>query len=430
MRLALIAIEWTRPAGLFALALPLALLLLSLRRTRPAATPVGTFSIWARLAGAAAPAGARKRWHVPLERWCAIAALAAGALALGSPRAPRVKEPRPWRVVVDRSPSMYLALTDAEGGASAETRLEAALARARVFLDESDGGAVREWIDAEAPGSPSVLAREIPADWLAPPSSEQREPHWLLHDRERTIWITDREPREAREHAGLFASGGGRVPGAISSQGSTLYTWDGEHVAADPRPVAPGRIRIEGAAPALLSEFLSVWAEERGLALEGEGPVLLDVRVLGGEPARAIVCARDGWTLRATSSSAGTPVTFEGRALGTWLSGRADDGALPVVAWRTGTLVTSLVACEEPRGDPALFAVSWTELLDGALAPRPGIVSLAERADAGRAVDAPVAYTETSDVPGAAEGFPLTALLAALAAVLALCCVLVPLART
>jgi hypothetical protein len=38
---------------------------------------------------------------------------------------------------------------------------------------------------------------------------------------------------------------------------------------------------------------------------------------------------------------------------------------------------------DEPRGDPAAFAVSWAELLDRAVLPPSGVIELGERLAAG-----------------------------------------------
>ncbi len=430
MVLSLTAIEWTRPAGLLALVLPLVLLVLSLQRARPIAIPVGTFSIWARLSREAAPVGARRRWHVPLERWFAVAALVLGALALGGPRPPPSSEPVPWRVIVDRSPSMYLAHTRADGASSGTTRLAVALAQAQSWLDAADGGAAREWIDAEGAGSPSVLARELPSDWRAPPAHEEPQPRWSRHDLDGTLWITDRAPEEEPTRAGCFASGGARVEGPISASHSKLFLWDGERVLPDPRPIDPGRVRMVGALPELLLDFVTLWTEERGLVFDGPGPVQLELRALAAGPEQALECARDGWSLRTTSRADGTPAALDGGVLETWLVGRSGDQTLPVLGWRAGTIVTSLVTCEEPEGDPALFAVSWSELLDDALAVRPGVVSLSERSDAGPgAVSLPVNAAGPHSQRDERESLPLPAILAALAAVLALTGVLVSIVR-
>jgi len=68
--------------------------------------------------------------------------------------------------------------------------------------------------------------------------------------------------------------------------------------------------------------------------------------------------------------------------------------------------------------DPAAFAVSWARLFDACLLPAPGVVSLAERLDAGPAsLSAPA----TNAAAEARADESPAALLAALAAALTLC---------
>ena len=52
---------------------------------------------------------------------------------------------------------------------------------------------------------------------------------------------------------------------------------------------------------------------------------------------------------------------------------------------RAGRVASALARAEELTGDPAALAVSWAELLDGALLPATGVVSLDERGAAGEA---------------------------------------------
>ena len=58
-------------------------------------------------------------------------------------------------------------------------------------------------------------------------------------------------------------------------------------------------------------------------------------------------------------------------------------GRRALVGAGPGIVVSAVSQIEDPDGDPAAFAVSWSRLLDASLLPAPGIVSLGERADAG-----------------------------------------------
>ena len=100
------AVEWTRPWALLALALPVAVWLLSRRRERPRPVPVGTFLLWREAPREGGGEQARRR--VPPARLLAILAMVCAILALTGPRRPAASPREVWRIVVDRSPSTYL----------------------------------------------------------------------------------------------------------------------------------------------------------------------------------------------------------------------------------------------------------------------------------------------------------------------------------
>ena len=384
--MSLAALEWTRPAGLWALALPLVLWLASLRRERPRPTPVGTFELWRALP--AGVEGGRTRRRLPPGRALLILALVSGALALGGPRRTGPGVERTVRVVVDPSPSLFLTHTDGSGAPSGEgTRLERALALLAGALGEARATTL-EWQRPAPLTVESARSSPFPDAWHLPPRLPRRAPRWERFDAPGTVWLTDRVPDAVPREAGVVASGGGPVPGPVATVGTRWLDWDGEHLVE--RPGAPERrLVLEGALPEPVAAVARLWAAERGLATDGAGEVAL--RVVGpmvgpivgavdGEVVPAIL-ARDGWSAGARVGRA--PSRVEGAPLETWLAARVEGEPRPVVTAGPGRVQVALEHLAEPRGEPAAFAVSWGRLLDRSLRPVDGVVSLAERGAAG-----------------------------------------------
>lgn len=420
---ALGAIQWTRPLGLLALVLPLVVLLASLRRERPEPVVTGTFALWARLASAAG--GERSRRRVPPARWLMIAALALGAVALGGPREPRSAAVRRLRVLVDRSPSMYLPCTGAEDDERAMTRLASALARLDVWLAEQPSGIELEWCDAAEPAR--VVARgALPDAWRRPPARvrcEGPEP-WAGQDRRGVLWLTDQAPVEPR-HAGLCASGGAPVPGPVAWTDTEELSWDGATLVRRPLP-GERSVAIRGELPTWLRAFVLAWAAERGLrpteaaagATDGTA-LLLEVRAVAAGPEQFVRAARDGWWIEGEARAA--PLLDEVPCR-RWL----DAGELPVVTYAPGRVWIGLAGEELPGGDPAAFAVSWSDLLDGACVAPAEVVALDERRSAGPARFGPPVVMQEGGPGSLAAEIPLEALLAGAAFVLAVAALLAP----
>ncbi len=399
-------LEWTRPWGLGALVLPLLVLLLSLRRELPRPLSVGTFALWAELPDEVGVE--RRRRRIPLGRALLLLALTLAALALAGPRRRSVEPPRTLEVVVDPSPSMFL--TDSSGS----TRL----ARAVGELEERlDAEVTLEWIRPRAGGEERATGA-FPAAWHEPPYPAREGPLWQRFDRPGLLWLTDRAPEEEPLHGGLVASGGPAVPGPVATAGERWLHWTG--TAIEERPGAPRRaVLLDGPLPEPIVSVVEIWARERGFALGAEAlPVALEVARHAAGPREPLTVGRDGWSAEASVHRA--PVEEEGAALETWLAVPAPGGrALPVVTWRAGRVVLALESLAEPEGDPAAFAVSWSELLDAALLPPPGVVSRTERADAGPPVyraPSPASSPEAHPI----RRWPLVSICAAAAAGLAL----------
>jgi len=392
----LLGIRFLAPGFLALLALPLAALWLGARGGAVLALVTGTLESW-RAAERNRPAQERRRRRLPPALVCLATALVFAALALARPERVSATAPRRITLVVDRSPSMYLV----EQG---RTRLERALEPLRKWAaTELRAGDELVRIDDDQP-----LGRSLGADQF-PPSPAA--PDWARYDRSDALWVSDRFDALPR-YAGFSASGGGAVPGPIARDGTARLDWDGAHV-----------VRVEGAfkaaelaccvdpsLPELLRELARLWAEQRTLSVHdtpSQSDLIAFQLVRAGE-SRPADLARDGWSAH---GRVGAPLAA---AVGetTWL---AADG--PCVLAAPGLVRCSIVALEEPSGDPAAFAVSWGALFDSVLRDPAGIVPLGERTPRGQpAWRAP----QGSTAGGRGDERPLGAWCALLAALLAL----------
>lgn len=363
----LLALEWTRPLGLLALSLPIAVLLASRLFERPVEIATGTLDLWKRVRAVRSTDSTRSRLRIPLAVWLLAAGLALGALALAGPKlSPRAS--RELRVLVDRSPSMELPL-------GAGTRRDRAVEMARHWIDENVPEAPVEWIDRRRPFGPE-------------------------DDRADTLWVTDVAPHPPPERAGFVASGGDAAPGPIAVDGETRYDWDGERIVEVPNGAPKRRVVVSGDLPRPIADVLAAWAGARGAEVDAgnEEHSSLVVHAYHPDPhngpARHVDAGRDGW--RAKGSVLGpAQSSFAGIPLETWL---ADDGGNAVVTFDKGQVDCPWIRMEDPSGDPAAFAVSWAKLFDDAVLAPPGVVELGERRAAG---DEKI----VARLPQAGEGF-------------------------
>jgi hypothetical protein len=414
-------IDWGRPLGLLGLLLPVAVWLFAQRRGAPAAANTGALALWRRVALPEPPGGKRRKRRWTAALWLCLAALTLGALALGAPRRAVAADQQPWHLLLDRSPSMFL---DRAGSSRFAFAVDAACA----WLDEQ-AIAPRRRVWAWWRGDSWVVAigERPPPAWGQVPDGPAPEPPYATRDEGHTLWITDRAPAMAPGQAGLCASGGPAVPGPVSQLGASLLEWDGSRLRSGAAGSA-ATVGIDAALPEALARLLRLWAKSRALRPVADASRGTSLRVTSSasaaEPVRVVV-ERDAWRMAVDVCGSGALAFDEhGRRLETWLStGEEDEPARrSLVSFRPGRIDVALCpgAMDAPAmdaTDPAAFAVSWGRLFDACLLPAPGVVSLAERLDAGGAVFSAPA-PNPSGVARADES--PAALLASLAAALAL----------
>ena len=347
----LLGIRFVAPLCLWLLAVPLVALWLGARGGAVLALVTGTLESW-RAAERNRPAQVERKRRVPPALYCLAAALVCAALALARPERVAAAAARRFTLVVDRSPSLYLV----EGG---RTRIERALEP------------VREWIARERIGKDELvwIGAQGLEDALRAPATLQPEIDWPRYDRADALWLGDRFDPQPKL-AGFSSSGGGAVPGPIAREGSARLDWDGERVLRVEHAFAAGELgcAIDARLPEPLRELARLWAERRGLAAGGSALFSFTLEQAGAP--REVELARDGWSAQARVGSALAPAAGET----SWLAAGG-----PCVLAAPGQVRCSIVALEEPAGDPAAFAVSWGELFDSVLLDPPGVVPLSER---------------------------------------------------
>ena len=374
------------PLLLGLLLLPLASLLRSLVRGAPRSALLSTLELLPRAEDAASAAPRR---HVPLARLLLVLAMVFAVLALARPRLGAPEAPPPWRVVVDRSPSMGLELAEARP-------------RWRVALDAllgEVGEAPLLFVAGDEPGL-EVEGREPPASWFN--GAPRREPDWPSLDRSGTWWLTDRLP-EGAVRAGVAASGGEPVPGLVSAGPAGAVWFDGSGLAARPESARRGHVALGAGLPDVLRLAVESWAAARGHGLEGPGAPWLTVTAPPAtddpEAAPGGVSGL-GWSLEAERAVRvpGEPVA-EGTGLG----------------WRPGELLVGLLGEVRLSGDGAAFALAVAGACDRALWPGGDVVPLEERAGAGEAVLEPGQPRRVEPAEGQGLGAACVAAAAALA---------------
>jgi hypothetical protein len=426
MPLALLELQWARPLGLVALALPFFFLWLARRSALPPALATGALDLWKSLSEerSLAPAGAQRR--VPPSAWLIALALLLGALSLAGPRLVASDAPREFLVLVDHGPATALPWRAAPGpGEGGPTRLQHALAEAQAWLarEARPGDRIR-WISAARGELTTEAPALAPADWLAHPRSPAPPLALAAFDQPGALLVSDRPPPGELRELGWFASGGAEVHGPVAAGAEGLWVWDGSAVALAADEHAAGAFYLderEGRLPEALRGVLSAWAEARGVdeaaAPEDARLIVARAPLASAELAEGEV-GRDGWRARARYPAGGSAAGEAFRAQTPWLL--APEGMV-LVGSRPGRIDASLAELAPLAGDPALFAVSFAELFDAALLAHPEVVPLLARRSAGASASRAPRPPPARALFGAPlTRAPLDAWLAVVAALLAL----------
>ncbi|MCC7013447.1 MAG: BatA domain-containing protein [Planctomycetes bacterium] len=362
-------IEFTRPWALVGLFVPVLVVLLTALASRARSMPTATLEVWREI-DARVARSARRRARVPLALWLLALAMVSTVLALAEPRS-RSTELAPWRVVLDRSPSMYL-------GQGSERRIDVALRGVREVVGDGEV----EWVTSSAGFELRARAREVPAGWLAAPRGAWSEPRWASYDEPGTLWLTDVPPESAPSRASLLTSGATPCAGLVARGVDHDIVWDGSELRREPHEAGRGpRVAIE---PALLAGAIGraalVWAQARGWNVT-EAREAVDLALVLGSVAdpqiRDTLCAAEGWSMPVRVKRA-FDAPSEPRAVLLESDGR------PLAVASSGLVELAFEELGEPQGDPTSFALFWARAFDAAALPPEG-TAVAERARAGPA---------------------------------------------
>jgi len=419
---------WLRPEWLFALAVPLALLLTAALPARPVEVPVGAIAVWRRLAEHTR--GERTRRRPPLALLCVVAALVGAVLALARPVTSSAASVERWQVVVDTSPSCTLPWN----GTTSPRLVVAAEALAAWARERSAALALTLEFEWSAPGHDApriVTVSELPSAARAlvgrlleaGGGARSGEPDWVLYDRGGVLWLTDCV--RVAHLAGVFASGGAAVPGAIGEDAGRAIVWGADGALAVGDVVPNGSFVLQGAVPAELALVAELFAAERRLELvqgaaNPAAPPRLTLRAPvedEGATSERTRIGRDGWRARARPALAPALAEDLGAA-SAWLT---DSRGQVWCREAPGLVAVGMLELDVEAGGEAAFAASWAALFDGALLPFPGNVPYAERQACGATVVRPPAPAALPPHSGEhRERAPWLGACAALAAFLAL----------
>ncbi|MEO6708831.1 MAG: hypothetical protein ABI054_00260, partial [Planctomycetota bacterium] len=242
----------------------------------------GALEFWRRSLEPHAPLGAQRRRSLPASVVAALLAVMLAILALADLRSiPAVAEPLHWRLVLDRSPSMFLPASD---GLQDTPRIRRAVELSLELCERSGvEPQAREWLTFAFDGEHLSRGARPPEAWLDRGWGPGAEIPWQSLDRPEHVWISDCEPRFAASKAGIVQSGAAIVPGAVADLGARCLVWDGKQMAEQPWPSAREGISLDARLPRDIADLATLWAQARELKrVEADQPACL--RIACAEP--------------------------------------------------------------------------------------------------------------------------------------------------
>lgn len=244
-----------RPHGLWLLLWLLPLLWRLRHRDKPQVRATGTHDIWREISETSQLCTAQQAPRIPPWAWFWLFGLTAGTLAVVDPLRATPATADLHVLYVDRSPSMYLAISR---GAST-TRYGRAVELALEGLEaEGVSEGAREW---RSEGQVPVRASSPPSSWAEAPIVPQGELPPSCFERPMVSVVTDK----ARDGScGQFASGGAPTPGPVGERELLVLTWDGDRVRAGTKRLTPRAVALDPGASLELQQLFALWAAERG----------------------------------------------------------------------------------------------------------------------------------------------------------------------
>lgn len=332
----LFGLVWQRPWAFWALALPLLVFLLARHPLRPHRLATGALNLWRSVHESPHGAGG-ERPKLPLALWWLVIGLSFGVLSLAGPRERSRESSRTWQVIVDRSAAAYL---QDSGGDLLRIDAARALLESEWKSSRRSSDTVR-WFD----GSEWIQSLEFPEAWRSAPLVTAQVPRWLELDLPGAIWLCPVQPAEERLVASLCAGGASHSPGPVAIEGNDRLDW-----------TSSGLLRVVGGAPqrsvsligvqGRFADFVSLWAEERGLRLNDSAEGASEILRISVATSEEVV-GTERWT--------------------------ASPGLLLLVD-EAGPALGS---------DPADFALSWSQRLDKLSLAPVGFSSVGARALSG-----------------------------------------------
>ncbi|MFT5198519.1 MAG: hypothetical protein ACI87O_001176 [Planctomycetota bacterium] len=371
---ALLGVHWDRPWALWLAPLLILAWWLLLVARRPRVRFTGAFTFWSN--GPQQDSDSRRRRLWPVRYWEWIALLFAG-LALAGPSPQVEQQGAQLTVLVDRSPSMYLA----HGPGAESSRLAVALAQ----LAEWNLRTSLEFLD---PGCDSPKGLEAwPADWNGPTPNPRAEIVWALWDRPNVIWLTDTVPSYEPEHASIIAAGGGFQPGPVALiPGGVLI----ENAARDLEEESRAAMWVLGGEswPPEWAGFAQLWCEDRGLqwGLGEADDVEVALRLSqpigdkSGDSSVEFDVDFGPYQIRGLSAAFVPPELLGADfwRLGPWRLSDQDPGSELMLS-RPGEVLLRVLEWYGVQGDVGAFVVDFAEVLDRARRFPSDVVSRDER---------------------------------------------------